>query len=318
MLDATIAICTRNRADSLARTLDSLCHLRRPDGVAWEVLVVDNASTDATPQVLRRFAGRLPLRGAVEPRAGVSHARNRAVAEARGAWLLWTDDDVLVDADWLSGYVAGIRDYPDAAVFGGKIVPLLLPPTPAWFVRAGALLDTLTAARDFGPVALPLSAAEGRMPFGANYAVRLAEQRATPYDPFFGHGTGRVGEETRVLEAILERAPGMWLPDAAVRHCIPPARQTVAYVSAYFRAHGETAGLLEGIGARSRPGVPRWLWRRLAERWLRYHASRLVAPPEQWVRRLIDYAFARGQLDACLRREAATASDGFAGRLEAR
>src|SRR4051812_1329005 len=98
----TVAICTWNRAALLDRTLARLRDLRIPPGLSWELLVVDNNCTDETSAVLARHAKHLPLRALHEPKQGHSHARNRAVAEARGDLLLWTDDDVLAHADWLA------------------------------------------------------------------------------------------------------------------------------------------------------------------------------------------------------------------------
>ena len=70
----TVALCTRNRAASLALALERLCALRIPDGVWWEVVVVDNASTDRTPDVIAQFAKRLPISAHVERKPGVANA----------------------------------------------------------------------------------------------------------------------------------------------------------------------------------------------------------------------------------------------------
>src|SRR4051812_37235025 len=101
----TVAVCTWNRAGLLDRTLSRMCQLRVPEGVEWELLVVNNNCTDETDAVLARYQGRLPLRRLSEPSQGHSHARNRAVRAARGELLIWTDDDVLVEPDWIAGYV---------------------------------------------------------------------------------------------------------------------------------------------------------------------------------------------------------------------
>ena len=104
--DYTIAICTWNRAERLTQTLTRLLDLKIPEGVSWQLLVVDNNSTDHTQEVLRRFEGQLPLSHHFEPRQGKSHALNRGVRHATGRWILWTDDDVLVPPDWLAGYLS--------------------------------------------------------------------------------------------------------------------------------------------------------------------------------------------------------------------
>ena len=107
----------------LGRTLEQMTLLRIPAEVEWELLVVNNNSTDDTDVVAERFADRLPLRLLQEPTAGKSHALNRAVREASGEYLLFTDDDVLVDEEWIAAYTCAFRRWPDAAIFGGPIRP---------------------------------------------------------------------------------------------------------------------------------------------------------------------------------------------------
>jgi glucosyl-dolichyl phosphate glucuronosyltransferase len=119
----TIAICTYNRAALLRNTLDRLGEAVVPDGIEVEVIIVNNNCTDGTAQLLRDYAGPLSLRAVFEPVAGVSNARNRVLSEAAGEYILWTDDDVLVDRDWIRAYAAAFRASPDAALFGGPIEP---------------------------------------------------------------------------------------------------------------------------------------------------------------------------------------------------
>ena len=93
----TIAICTWNRSRSLGATLASIQRLKVSPDTRWDVLVVNNNCTDDTDAVLARFADCLPLSVTVEPRQGLSHARNRAVEATGGDYILWTDDDTVVD-----------------------------------------------------------------------------------------------------------------------------------------------------------------------------------------------------------------------------
>ena len=104
MVMASVAICTQNRADSLARTLESLCAMRCVPASEYEVVVVDNGSTDHTAKVCNEFAARLPIRYFFEEQRGLSVARNRAIREARGRYICWTDDDVTVGPGWLHAY----------------------------------------------------------------------------------------------------------------------------------------------------------------------------------------------------------------------
>jgi glucosyl-dolichyl phosphate glucuronosyltransferase len=85
--------------------------------------VIVHTSTDHTVDVIREYVGRLPVRWEFEPRPGKSNAQNRAIDFAKGDYILWTDDDVVVDAGWLTAYVGAFRRWPEAAVFGGRITP---------------------------------------------------------------------------------------------------------------------------------------------------------------------------------------------------
>ena len=105
MLSVSVIVCTYNRSSVLADTLESFLHLRVPEGVGWELLVVDNNSKDQTREVVEGFAGRLPLRYLFEPRQGKTCALNLALKEAKGDLLLFTDDDVRLDPGWLASFV---------------------------------------------------------------------------------------------------------------------------------------------------------------------------------------------------------------------
>ena len=189
----TVAICTWNRADLLAQTLERMTSLRVPEGVEWELLVVNNNCTDRTDEVLARFTTRLPLRRCWEPDLGLSHARNRAVLEAHGDYLVWTDDDVLVAEDWLAGYCRAFKRWPDAAVFGGPVAPWFAGTPPQWLIDVFPRVAGAFAAIDLGHKPFPLRA-EAPVPFGANMAVRIA--RAT--DSSVRPPAGRAGQPARL------------------------------------------------------------------------------------------------------------------------
>src|SRR6266480_4427705 len=145
----TVGICTYNRAESLRRTLDSLAALEVPDDVACEVLIVNNNSTDHTDEVIAEYRDRLPVRREFEPQPGKSNALNRAIDAAGGEYILWTDDDVVVDPSWLTAYVEAFRRWPEAAVFGGRIIPRYEPPAAKWVVDSEDGLFGVYAIRDF-------------------------------------------------------------------------------------------------------------------------------------------------------------------------
>jgi glucosyl-dolichyl phosphate glucuronosyltransferase len=262
----TVAICTWNRAELLTATLDSFCALEDPHGADWELLLVDNNSTDDTRQIAARLAARLPLRYVFEPRQGLSSARNRAVREARGDLVVWTDDDVLVGPGWLRAYADAARQHPDAAFFGGPIEPHWLREPPGWLARNLHVFGTAFALRHLGPGRRAILEPK-ELPFGANMAIRRSALATAGFDVALGR-VGAVlasGEETALLRALLARGErGMWLGDAPVRHMLPPSRATRRYVRNYF----EWIGRVEARDALAQRAPP-------ALRKLRRHRARL-------------------------------------------
>lgn len=299
---ATVSICTLNHAESLGRTLESLAAMDVPGDIDWDVVVVNNGCTDSTDDVIAAFSDRLPLRREVEPERGLSRARNRAVDSARGEYMVWTDDDVVVDRGWLAAYVDAFRRHPDAAVFGGPVRPRYESPVPRWILESESLLQGVFALWDIGGEERPLWDAQKvhYVPCGPNFALRTAEQRRFRYNLHLGMAPGqrRRGEELEVLERVRRSgAAGWWVPGARVEHCARAEMQTVRYVAAYYRSSGETDAFLWGDAASSAWfGVPRWQLRQLVEGWVLFHLLRRIAPATIWVKYLRNYNVALGAI----------------------
>ncbi|HEX5437647.1 MAG TPA: glycosyltransferase [Gemmatimonadaceae bacterium] len=293
----TVAICTWNRCHLLAQTLERMTRLVIPPGVEWELLVVDNNSTDATPGVVHQYAARLPIRGFFEPRAGKPHALNLAVREARGDYILWTDDDVLVDPQWAVEYCRAFERWPDAALFGGRIIPWFAGTPPRWLKQVLPRVPGVYAMRDFGEEPVPLT--HFLVPFGANMAVRTDVQRRYPYDASLGPSPVRTfgGEETALVRAMLAAGEqGWWIPTAAVRHYIAEHRQTTRYIRRYLTSFGESAGAhLSMPAGHTMMRRPLWLWKQTIAAEARYAVRRCTAPPRIWIEDLIHASLARGQ-----------------------
>lgn len=115
----SIVICTYNRAESLKDPLESLLKQQKQDSLDYEVIVVDNNSSDETKRVVESymalFHGR--LRYVFEQRQGLSHARNRGIREARGEVIAFTDDDVIVSENW----IASIKAFMENSDWDGVI-----------------------------------------------------------------------------------------------------------------------------------------------------------------------------------------------------
>ncbi len=300
----SVVMCTRNRAASLERALTSIAKMRIPEGLRWEMVLVDNASTDHTANVVEKFANVIPIRRVLESKPGLSNARNAGVAAAAGNYILWTDDDVEVDAGWIAGYASAISRFPDGAVFGGRIIPRLEAPSPKWFIDNQDLLAGVLADRDLGEDYLRLS--EDDMPYGANYAIRAVEQRRHLYDPELGvaPGSRRVGEEITVMKAILaEGGIGYWVPYSKVFHIISLPRQTERYVRDYYMGQGETATFIAIARTRRLKRSYAIFYHALGlmMNLFLFHYRRRTSSARRWVPKLMAIGYHHGALNYALK-----------------
>ncbi len=240
-MNVTVAICTWNRADLLDRTLTSLSQVLVPSGIEWQVVVADNNSTDHTEEILRSHRSRLPLRSLFEGRQGKSHALNAIIDELAGDLVLWTDDDVRLDAGWLAAYVDAAQRWPEASFFGGKIVPHFLGEEPTWLRPAWRAIGGVFGERNLGEE--PFALNRKRLPFGANMAARVDLQKKYRFDPQLGRvGEGLLaGEETALMQQWLaDGYTGMWVPGAVVEHVVTPDRTELEFIQHYYFGVGRS------------------------------------------------------------------------------
>jgi len=287
-LSITTAICTWNRSKSLSATLISLQQLKIPPGIDWEVLIVNNNSTDDTDEVIEQFADSLPIRLLHESRQGVSNARNCAVTAAKGDYILWTDDDAIVDSNWLVAYVNAIRMWPNAALFGGPIKLKLEGTPPPWL--AEMLCDESFASvygyRDLSKIPINLTTKWASIPYGPNFCIRTREQQNFRYKPHLGRCKNQRigGEEVDVVRAMLDwGAEGWWVPDAIVHHVVTRDKQTQNYLRRYFIGLGRTY-VRNDPKSKFGSFLPALRLLSLAVQVeLRFQTSRLRNPPKIWL-----------------------------------
>jgi hypothetical protein len=279
--------------------------MRIPPGLSWDLIVVDNGSNDTTPEVVRSFQLALPVRCLNESRRGLAIARNTAVRNAAGDLIIWTDDDVLVDLGWLEAYVNAARERPGDTFFGGQIDPHFVGTPPGWLAKGQGAVRPAFGYR--GPRADGSSLRGGdrsneNLPFGANFAVRGAVQRAHQFREDLGWvgAGGLVGEETELLESLLaEGHTGSWVAGARVQHMIPPTRQTVAYLSGYYFRWGATQAKRMMEKRQEVPllfGVPRYAIRIVLQNEALFWLTRYTRPPTTWLKHLRTASMARGLL----------------------
>jgi glycosyltransferase involved in cell wall biosynthesis len=246
--EISVAVCTRNRCRILPRLLESLRFQEcdRP----WEVLVVDNASEDATRDAAESIARGfpVPLRVVDEPRRGLSHARNRALAEARGRVVVYVDDDATCRPGWLRAHAAAFAA-PDVVASGGRIVPVLPAETPrAWAAVLLAEPGGPTGRYDYGSQPRDLEVG-GPVPhpFGGNMGVlRALALELGGFRADLGWGTRMVpGEETELLLRMAARGGRMlYAPAATIDHHLEGRQVSVEYFRAWQRGYGRFFALV--------------------------------------------------------------------------
>lgn len=302
-LDASVIVCTYNRAKSLAETLQCLRDQQVRADRAWEVVVVDNNSRDDTQAVVQRFQAHWPrLRYVFHPVQGLSHARNRGVAEARGRILLFTDDDVHPEPDWVEKVLTGMERH-GAAACGGYIGPIFEVTPPAWFTpRFYGFVAVRNDRTDDYPIIEP-----GQAPFGANMAFRREVfERVGLFDVSRGR-TGKVlasGEDGEMFERIL--GAGMkvvFLGGARVHHKVEAFRLTRRYLLRWrYQTSRNIAESRDVPGARRVFNIPPYLLPQTLRAVGRAVAGSVFAAPDEAVHRQIIVAHFLGTLHGLLRR----------------
>jgi glycosyltransferase involved in cell wall biosynthesis len=302
----SVVIATYNRAALLEATL---AHLRcqqfdRGD----EVVVVDNASTDNTSDVVARgqLGFPVPLHYLSEPTPGKTPALNCGIAAAAGDVLALTDDDVLVAGDWLATIRRLFAD-PSLALVGGRVDPLWERPAPRWLrVECDGCYKEMAsplALLHYGE-AQPLGA---RTAVGANLVVRRAVHDAIGgFATRLGRrrGTLLCGEDHDFCQRVV--AAGYrceYRPELRVRHWVPADRARLRYFLRWFFWLGVTNAVLESNGlpaVERRLLIPQYMFRRAVRA---STAALLLAAARRRAEaaaRFMDAAFAAGYLRECV------------------
>lgn len=224
----SVIICTYNRCALLTRSLESFSRLIVSADLDWELLVVDNNSSDDTYACIDRYLNCLPLRYLFESRQGKTFALNRGVSEARGELLVFTDDDVLVDRNWLTAYLNAANEYPEIGWFGGRIDPWWQSGRPRWLKQESIpALSGYFVIYDLGDE-VRLYHGNDRPPVGANMVVRREtfEQIGGYREDLGPRGKHRgTGDDTELIyRAQRAGVPGLYVPGARCKHWVGEER----------------------------------------------------------------------------------------------
>ena len=275
--DISAVITTYNRCEMLATALEALLS-RQTGGVRYEVIVVDNNSTDNTRATIEAFIarGHANLRYVFEPKQGIAHGRNAGIAAARADIIAFTDDDVVVTENWIATINRAFAENPEVEYIGGKILPHWSEPPPKWLTVDHwwplALLDrgdNRFYVNASNPLCLPTANASFR---------RELFSRVGLFSPEFS------GREDHELFVRLWQAggQGMYEPDLVVTATVQPERLLKSYHHRWNTMTGKFNSLMhldeiiapDGSLIRERPhgvklfGVPGSMYREfVTESW---------------------------------------------------
>lgn len=243
-LPMTVAVCTRGRDTALRRCVASLLAL---DPAPVEVLVVDNHDDPVVAsQLMTSGLTSAHLRVVHEPRRGLDRARHRAICEARGDLVAFTDDDCEVDPTWAAAMTGAFAD-PSVGLATGRVLAADLTPGPPQWFEDRFSFDRGPVARRYDPRAAALQGVATypwQLGTGCNMAVRRASYlRTAGFDPRLDMGTrigggGDLDLFAQVLDAGIAAA---YEPSAIVRHHHRRRRREAVR---QFHGYGRTVGAL--------------------------------------------------------------------------
>jgi len=223
-VDISVVVTTHNRCSLLAEALKSLLN-QEAGGPGYEVITVDNNSTDETRQTIQSFIdrGHSNLRYVFEPRQGISYGRNAGIAQANAPIIAFTDDDVRVAPNWVSNIKRAFDEHAEVDFVGGKILPQWPQEPPSWLTRDHwwplALLDGGESAfyvNAANPMVLPTANASFRKSVFSRVGVFLPEF------------SGREDHEL-ILRLWLTGRQGLYQPTIVVTADVQPVRMTKSY-----------------------------------------------------------------------------------------
>lgn len=243
----SVIIPTRNRADLLATTLESLTR-QTIGATTFEVLVVDNGSQDKTADVVQEYVSRLPnLRYFLAPEPGLHIGRHRGLRESNGEVLVFADDDIEALPTWLAAIQRAFSN-PEVAMMGGNNLPRFVAPPPAWLTALWQLKHKqgIQAIWPLSVILFPNKQCE-ISPFyiwGCNFAIRKDVLLAAggfhpdgmPKDKLQYRGDGETHVSRFVAKAGLKC---VFDSDASIYHLVTPERMTFGY----FRLRGFSQGV---------------------------------------------------------------------------
>jgi glycosyltransferase involved in cell wall biosynthesis len=274
-MDLSIIVCTFNRAEMLQNSIDSIIHCELPEDLTAEIIVVDNNSSDDTEALIKGLINKdgfpMEVKYYFEKRPGKSCALNTGLEHAAGNHIAFTDDDIIVDSQWIKEIIKAFDRYPDYNCFGGRVLARFPSHVPPWFEINGNLkfLRSAFGNRDDGDIETEYGENTiSSTPGGGNMFFRKG---AIETNGLFRDDLGPIGnelgfsEDTEYCLRLIQKGEQfMYIPSALVYHIIPEERLEKPYLLHWQYKCGKSEVKRQG-GYKNNPGffnVPRYLLRK--------------------------------------------------------
>lgn len=223
-MDISIVICTYNREKMLRDTLESYVRLIKPVNCNYELLVIDNNSSDSTRRVVDDFSdSHDEIRYIFQPTPGLSFSRNIGIKESNGAVVAFVDDDIYFDSQWLVNLYDVFSKNQDIVGLGGRVIPHFETPPPAWLSVDLYWIYGVTRYGDIEKIIVPPD-----IPIGCNMAFRKSVFASVGvFDTDLGRRKNNLlsGEENRLFSQIYKHNGCIiYSPSIIVMHRVPVGR----------------------------------------------------------------------------------------------
>ena len=302
-VDLSVIICTYNRSGNLPLVLKCLAEQTDVENLQWEVLVVDNNSSDDTRQVVETLSKTLPirLRYTFETTQGLNYARNHGIDESKGRYVLYIDDDILVTRQWLHAMYQTLTNN-DADSVGGRIHLQDDIKLPGWIKPD---MYGFLGYQDYGDSPFPMDGVK-QYPFGGNMAFnRRVIDKIGKFNPKLGRkGEGKKrkelfkGAEADFLHRLSSTdAKINYTPDGLVYHMIKPHQLTKRYFRILHFNHGvQEAFYSSDSYPRRLFGVPLFLFGQAGRHSMKYLGILLTQGSETAFRQQMNVAYFIGRI----------------------
>ena len=263
----TAVICTHNRVTLLLKALNSIKTARIPDNIELQVLVIANACSDNTVNILNNYSlGKIDLQVAEEPKPGKSNALNHAIKLIdKNAFTCFIDDDHRIDDGYFVSIVKSIYRYPETKIFCGRIIPDWTGNEPSWVLDNGQykIYPLPIPHFEMGDSPCPVNN-NTKLPGGGNLIIHSSIfTMIGPFSTELGPvGNSLAGSEDSdfILRALHEGIAIQYIPDIIQYHFVDNERLKLSYI---IKKSYERTRTLMLVKKPSKQVVPRYLWRKL-------------------------------------------------------